>query len=694
MAVLEDRIDADLASGEHARLVGELEALVREHPLRERLRGQLMLALYRSGRQADALEAYQHRPRSAASTSSGSSRVPRCRSSSERSSLRTRRSRRRPRALGGPRGPTVRRGGALIAAGGGALLAAMRRGCRETRWLGRGCGAGGAELGGRDRPSQRPRRRRGSGRDAAGPDRVRRRVAVGREPRRPDRLARRPGTLQTLQGDPGRGSTDRDRGERPGGVWVVGSTLDPTRPVDQRAASSAASTRSSTRDRRAIGNVEVAAAGPVSVAAQSNSVWVAPSSGVLTRLTANGRARAAVRPELQPGRDRDRRRGVYGLTDSEGGNVIRVDPTGLLTPIAVGNGPSGIAVGEGGVWVADSLDDAVVRIDPATRSVTTTIAVGDSPAGVAVGAGSVWVANSGDGTVTRIDPRTDRVVATITVGGSPQAITVADGRAWVTVDAQRSTSLAVPGAGRCASTRRDTRLHGPGAGRLGLGPRAPVRDLRASCSTTRTSRVAAGSQLDARGGAVAAGRSADGRTYTFTIRPGFRFSPPSNQPVTAQTFKDTIERTLNPSDGERVCGRVPRHRRRARVHGRQGHPHLWSRGARNTLMIRLVAPGPDLLARLGAAAVLRGPTRHPDRSPGSLQRDPDPAGPYYVASLHSRPRGRAGAPTRTTTAAVRVTSHGSSYRSGSPLPGRSPQSRPVPPTMSRWAPTRTFPRRD
>ena len=59
LAALEDRIDADLASGEHARLVGELEALVREHPVRERLRGQLMLALYRSGRQADALEAYR-----------------------------------------------------------------------------------------------------------------------------------------------------------------------------------------------------------------------------------------------------------------------------------------------------------------------------------------------------------------------------------------------------------------------------------------------------------------------------------------------------------------------------------------------------------------------------------------------------------------------------------------------------------
>lgn len=59
LALVEERVEAELAIGRHAELVSELEALVREQPLRERLRGQLMLALYRSGRQADALEVYR-----------------------------------------------------------------------------------------------------------------------------------------------------------------------------------------------------------------------------------------------------------------------------------------------------------------------------------------------------------------------------------------------------------------------------------------------------------------------------------------------------------------------------------------------------------------------------------------------------------------------------------------------------------
>lgn len=59
MAALEDRIEAELALCEHSTLVPELETHVRAHPARERLWGQLMVALYRSGRQADALERYR-----------------------------------------------------------------------------------------------------------------------------------------------------------------------------------------------------------------------------------------------------------------------------------------------------------------------------------------------------------------------------------------------------------------------------------------------------------------------------------------------------------------------------------------------------------------------------------------------------------------------------------------------------------
>jgi DNA-binding SARP family transcriptional activator len=59
LVALEQRLEADLALGRHAEVVPELEAFVREHPLRETLRRLLMLALYRSGRQADALAVYQ-----------------------------------------------------------------------------------------------------------------------------------------------------------------------------------------------------------------------------------------------------------------------------------------------------------------------------------------------------------------------------------------------------------------------------------------------------------------------------------------------------------------------------------------------------------------------------------------------------------------------------------------------------------
>ena len=122
LSVLEERIDADLEAGRHTELVAELEPLVAEYPLRERLRALLMLALYRSGRQAEALQAYQD-ARSALVDELGIEPSPALAGCTARSCGRTRARppRRRPargrplprgrtRAAGGPGRPGPRRG--------------------------------------------------------------------------------------------------------------------------------------------------------------------------------------------------------------------------------------------------------------------------------------------------------------------------------------------------------------------------------------------------------------------------------------------------------------------------------------------------------------------------------------------------------------------------------------------------------
>jgi YVTN family beta-propeller protein len=634
LVALEDRIDTDLASGEHARLVGELEALVDEHPLRERLQGQLMLALYRSGRQADALETY-HIARDRLIDELGLEPGPELKEL-ERAILAQdpalsaprRRTARQPRTVARARS----RGGWVIAAGGAVLLAAIVAVAvklSESR-------ASAVTV----PPNSLAEIDPASGRVVGA-------VALGTRPgavvfgsgslwsANPDdqTISRvNPASMSVQQVIPV-GGPPTGIAAAGGSLWVVQANVN----LNSSAASSISVTQidpefDSISSSFRIGNV--IPDGPGAVAAWGNSVWVAPSTGLLTRFNAlTGHVTAQLDPNAGPSGIAITPDGAIWLTDSEADEVVRVDPTGLLTQIPVGNTPTSIAAGAGAVWVVDSLDDKVVRIDPSSRSITDAISVGYSPAGIAVGDGSVWVANAGDGTVTRIDPANDHIQKTIHVGGSPTALTVADGRVWVAVDAQ---AIAPSRGGSSGGTLRivsgfDIDYMDPAFASYS----SSWQLLYATCAKLLEypdRAGAAGAQLVPEIAQALPIRSPDGKTYTFTIRRGFRFSPPNDQPVTAQTFKYTIERTLNPkikkeSYSDQYFGDVVG--ADAYMAGKAtGISGVTAKG--NKLIIRLRAPEPDFLSRIALPALCPVPTNTPIDPAG--ERTIPSAGPYYVAS--------------------------------------------------------------
>jgi YVTN family beta-propeller protein len=112
--------------------------------------------------------------------------------------------------------------------------------------------------------------------------------------------------------------------------------------------------------------------------------------------------------------------------------VIDVDRSEVVGEIPVGERPSGIAVGDGSVWVTNAGADTVTQISLETGAVLSRIAVGRSPVGIAVAEGSVWVANSGDRTITRINADIGQVVGEpIQVGNGPTSIAAAGSTLWV-----------------------------------------------------------------------------------------------------------------------------------------------------------------------------------------------------------------------------------------------------------------------
>ena len=415
--ILEERIEADLRHRRGTELVSELERLVREHPMRERLLGQLMLALYRAGRQAAALEEYR-RAKRRLSEELGLEPGPQLQEL-ERRILEhdpglgrplsgSRQTKRRPRRV--PVAATL-----LVAAGAAAAIVT------STRWTPASpvAHAGTSRLIAVQLDSQ-------SLSSAAG------------LPAAPDAIGSASGSLwladandqSVLQVDP---SSDRivDRihvGAEPGSlvagggaVWVastLGGTIERLDPASEMIS-----------QRIPLGHKSTTA-----IAFRHGNLWVADTTDdALLELDAKtGKPKRTIPLNIRPTSLVVGDRAIW-VADDNAGSVSEVDLRSGQTaaPINVGNGPAALVLGDGALWVANNLDSTVSRVDPKTDAVVATIPVGSGPASLAFSDDAVWVANEYSGTISRIDPSQNAVTATLNVGGTPVVLKGVSGRLWV-----------------------------------------------------------------------------------------------------------------------------------------------------------------------------------------------------------------------------------------------------------------------
>jgi YVTN family beta-propeller protein len=438
LAALEERIEADLTLGRHAELVAELEALVREHPFREGLRAQLIIALYRCGRQADALDAY----RQARETLVDELGLEPSRELQElERSILTH----DPRLVGvAPRRRarlrTRRRGGRWIAIGGACLLAAAIGGVvvmlARVDDDGRRVSVVPNSIAVVDPKTNRLVASIGVG---DGPTSIA--VDAGKVwvlNRDAQTISLVDGKTRALVKTFGVGATPTDLAVSPGRVWVGDSVtssvleLDPETGTVVRRIAAPPLTPPPRRPSEPVGGA---------VAVGFGAVWFASGHSTLTRIDpGTGSVVARIRHPGIAARDRPYlsvgERAVWVSTCCE--VVVRVDPRGNSVAEAVPGAFRGpIAAGLGGVWLADTSEGLLWRIEPrgtiARNSPARTIEVGRTPLDVAVGEGSIWVA-SGDGTVSRVDPKSNEVIATIDLGRSLGGIAIGQGAVWVAVD--------------------------------------------------------------------------------------------------------------------------------------------------------------------------------------------------------------------------------------------------------------------
>jgi DNA-binding SARP family transcriptional activator/streptogramin lyase len=363
------------------------------------------------------------------------------------------------------------------------------------------------------------------------------------------------------------------------------------------------------------------------------SIWIVHPDGYVSRIDADtGRGIGSVGVGNAPSAIAAGEGSIW-VTNSADGTFTRIDPKTLVaTTFPVGHGPAAVAVNAAGAWIANAGDNALVHVDAGTNAVTGTTPVGEGPTAVLATPTALWVANGRDGTVMRLDPRSGTVKRTIRLGGTPDALAFAAGYVWVAV--APAPPRPPPAGGVARFTLKDDFLSLDPAL---LAEFTALQVSYATCANLVTypdKPAPEGSRIVPEVADAVPTATAGGTTYTFRIRSGFRFSPPSHEAVTAMTFKSAIERVANPRMKSPVAGAfsgiVGYH---AYVTGKTREiSGIVARG--RTLTIRLAQPDGGFLLNLAGGGACAVPRDTPADAHGI--NDIPSAGPYYIASYTPR----------------------------------------------------------
>ena len=319
--------------------------------------------------------------------------------------------------------------------------------------------------------------------------------------------------------------------------------------------------------------------------------------------------------------------GSLWVTSERAGTVSRIDPkTRAVRTIGVGNGPRAVASGAGYVWVANNLDGTVSRIDPRMNKVTGLVSTGRGPSGIAAGRNIVWVANEDDGSLTRIDPGTARRVGHLKLRNRPNGVTLVGDSLMVAVRARglahRGGTLRVSSGRRGLktidpSTSYETYTFAiPGLTRDGL---VAFKHVGGSDGSTLVPDLAASIPVP----------TDSGKSYTFDVRPGIRYS--TGRVVRAADFRRAIERTLKleSEGGDYYAGIIGAARCKAAPKSCDLSRGIQVDNSAGLITFRLAAPDPDFLYKLALPYATAVPPDAPDRD---VRTRPLPGtGPYKIA---------------------------------------------------------------